>query len=105
MVVLVAALALEREVAVGACNVIFQMLVGPELPHEVTSSAEEALLRYQAVPRLCKLLPPVLPALPVPEADPKKGTLVHRISTYNLFQTESRPKSQIIMKRFWSKLQ
>ncbi len=102
---MVAALKLEREVATIACGLICQMLVRPELPLEVASSAEEALLRYQAVPRLCKLLPPVLPALPVPEADPKKGTLVHRISTYNLFQTESRPKSQIIMKRFWSKLQ
>ncbi len=82
MVALVAALALERrEVAVDACYVIHQMLVRPELPHELASSAEEALLRYQAVPRLCKLMRPVLPALPVPEADLKRGTLVHKLST------------------------
>ena len=49
MVVLVAALELEREVATIACGLICQMLVRPELPLEVASSAEEALLRYQAV--------------------------------------------------------
>ncbi len=105
MVVLVAALALERGIAMRACNVIYQMLVRSELPLEVARDAEEALLRYQAVPRLCKLLPPVLPALPVPEPDPKKGTLVHQFTTYKWFQTEFRPKSQIVMKRFWPKSQ
>ena len=79
---MVAALGLEREVAVKACRVIYQMLVRPELPPEVASSAEEALLRFQAVPCLCKLLRPDFPALPVPEADLNRGTLVHKISTY-----------------------
>ncbi|DBB00612.1 TPA: hypothetical protein ACH3X3_002300 [Trebouxia sp. C0006] len=79
MVVLVAALALEREVAVFAFGVIYQKLVCPELLPEVASSAEEALLRYQAVPRLCKLLRPVLPALPVPEADPDKDAALRRV--------------------------
>lgn len=68
MVVLVAALKLEREIATIACTVICQKLVRPELPLEFASSAEEALLRYQAVPCLCKLLGADLPALPAPEA-------------------------------------
>ena len=83
MVVLVAALALEREVAVFAFGVIYQKLVCPELLPEVASSAEEALLCYQAVPRLCKLLRPVLPALPVPEADPDKGTFFLKLPIHN----------------------
>ncbi len=98
MVVLVAVLELEREVAVIACGVIFHVLVRPELPPEFASSAEEALLRYQVVPCLCKLLRSVLPALPVPDADFNKGTLVHRLSTYMWCGTEFRPKAQIIMK-------
>jgi len=85
MVVLVAALKLEREVATIACGLICQMLV---LPLEVASSAEEALLRYQAVPRLCKLLGTDLPALPVPEADLDTATLVHKASTCRWFETE-----------------
>ncbi len=98
MVVLVAALELEREVAVIACGVIFHVLVPPELPPEFASSAEEALLRYQVVPRLCKLLGTDLPALPVPEADLDTGTLVHKVSTYRWFGTKSRQKLQIVMK-------
>ena len=95
MVVLVAALELEREVATIACGLICQMLV---LPLEVANSAEEALLRYQAVPRLCKLLGTDLPALPAPEADLDKGMLAHKFSTYKLVWTEFRPKSEIILK-------
>ncbi len=98
MVVLVAALELEREVATIACGLICQMLVRPELPLEVASSAEEALLRYQAVPRLCKLLGADLPALPVPEADLDTGTLVHKVSTYRWFGTEFTQKLQVPMK-------
>jgi len=98
MVVLVAALELEREVATIACGLICQMLVRPELPLEVASSAEEALLRYQAVPRLCKLLGADLPALPAPEADLDKGMLAHKFSTYKWVWTEFRPKSEIILK-------
>ena len=95
MVVLVAALELGREVATIACGLICQMLV---LPLEVANSAEEALLRYQAVPRLCKLLGADLPALPVPEADLDTGTLVHKASTYRWFETEFRQKLQVLMK-------
>lgn len=98
MVVLVAALALGREAAVAACNLICHKLVRPELSREVTSSAEEALLRYQAVPRLCKLLGADLPALPAPEADLDKGMLAHKFSTYKWVWTEFRPKSEIILK-------
>ena len=105
MVVLVAALELEREVATIACGLICQMLVRPELPLEVASSAEEALLRYQAVPRLCKLLGADLPALPVPEADLDTGTLVHKVSTYRWFGTEFRQKLINRHEKSWSKLQ
>jgi len=104
MLVLVAALGLEREVAVRACNVIYQMLVRPELPPEVASSAEEALLCYQAVPRLCKLLRPDFPALPVPEADPDKGMFFPKFPTYNYFLTGVQTDFTYHQEMFWSKL-
>lgn len=70
MLVLVAAIGLAaRNAAVCAFSVIHRLLACPGLPAELMNSAEEALLQYQAVPRLCNILGPDIPDAPVLEAD------------------------------------
>ena len=73
MLVLVAALGLERKVAVRAVGVIHLALACPGLPRDVVSSAEEALLQFQTVPRLSAILRPQLPALHGVDPDSKEG--------------------------------
>ena len=79
MLVLVAAIGLAernaRNAAVCAFSVIHRLLACPGLPEELMNSAEEALLQYQAVPRLCNILRPDIPDAPVLEAD--DGTSEH----------------------------
>ena len=61
MLVLVAAAGMPRPIATRAFDLLQHALACPELPPELVNSAEEALLQYQAVPRLCRALPPDIP--------------------------------------------
>ena len=59
--ILVAALDSLRTPAINAIKAMDRLLLHHELPSEQVEAVESVLIKLQAVPRLCKLLPPDIP--------------------------------------------